>query len=34
VKLPQVVQSAVPELGLAAAKPRPLRPGEKAPAKP
>ncbi|MFO0574382.1 MAG: DUF2330 domain-containing protein [Polyangia bacterium] len=34
VKLPQVVQTAVPELGLAGAKPRPLRPGEKAPAKP
>ena len=34
VKLPVVVQSAVPELGLAAAKPRALRPGEKAPAKP
>jgi hypothetical protein len=33
VKLPAVVQSAVPELGIAAAKPRALRPGEKAPAK-
>ncbi|MFO0576043.1 MAG: hypothetical protein U1A78_18740 [Polyangia bacterium] len=29
ISLPKVVQSAVPELGIAAPKPRPKRPGEK-----